>query len=357
MKNIVLKKTKNFIRFFFILFILIFSFSLEGFCDDPLGEIILKSGELGEFAIDASNGKTDFFRLKDYFVKIFLSEFSEMKTVLFSIIGIICVSCVKECFSLNENISSLASICISSLCVLLSSGLMTNLFLLSEESISTFGDIMFLAVPYMCSLLAMSGKTLSAAKGSIISLGSANIISYLTENFFFLLIYVFYLFSVASSVIENDIFKSLKKAVFDFLKIVLPFIVGLYISVLTLFLKTSAHNDDFFLKTTKTLLSNGIPFLGNILNKSADTVLSSVEILKSQAGIVSTVAIIFSFSVPLVKLLCGMLVFKLSGIICSFFGNKKITELLNNLSDTAAMLSGITGTVAIIAIISIVLII
>ncbi len=336
---------------------LVFILPFEAYCDDPLGEIISKSGELSEVAVSASEGIFDFNYIKEYFKKLFVLEFSVMKSVFVSLFWIILLSSVKECFSLSEEISSAVGVLISSACVLLSTELMTSLFESSRDCISQLGDFMFLSFPYLCSLLAASGKTLAAAKGTLITLGSTNILSYLMEKFFLVMIYIYYIMAIASSVIENDIFKSVKKTVISLLKISLPFIVGIYTSVLSLFLKASSYNDDFLLKTTKSLLSAGIPFLGNILNKSADTILSSVQILKSQAGVIATVGIISLLSLPVVKLICGIVVFKVLGIMCGFFGNEKITVLFNELADTLTLLAGITGTVAVIGIIGVVLII
>ncbi len=342
---------------FLILFIIAFLFSLEAYCEDVLGEIISGAGELEDFAVSASKGNFDFDYIKEYFKKLFFDEFFIMKSVFAPLFWIVILSSVKECFSLSEEISSAVGMLISCACVLLSTELMTSLFENSKDCISQLGDFLFLSFPYICSLLEASGKTLAAAKGTLITLGSANILSYLMENFFLIVVYIYYIMAIASSLIENDIFKSFKKTVRSLIKISLPFIVGLYTTVLGLFLKTSSSNDELLLKTTKTLLSAGIPFLGKILNKSADTVLASIEVLKSQAGIIATVGIVSMLSGSVIKLLCGMILFRILGIICAFFGNEKITVLFNELSDTSALLTGITGTVAVIGIISVVLLI
>ena len=315
------------------------------------------AGELREFAVSSSKGNFDFNYIKEYFKRIFIDEFSVMKSVFVSLFWIVIISSVKECFTLSEEISSAVGTLISCACILISAKLMTSLFENSKDCIFQLGDFMFLSFPYLCSLLASAGKTLSAAKGALITLGSTNILCYLMENFFLVMIYIYYILAIASSVIENDIFKSVKKAVINLIKISLPFIVGIYTSVLGLFLKTSSYNDDFLLKTTKNIVSVSVPFLGNILAKSADNVLASVQLLKSQAGIIATVAIISHLAVPVVKLLCGIIVFKALEIMCGFFGNEKITVLFGELSDTLVLLTAITGTVAIVGVISIVLLI
>jgi len=338
--------------------IMVFSLSVEVFGEeDPLGEIISRSGELDVFAVEASEGNINFNYLNNYFKELFTKEILNIKNVFFSLFCIVIISSLKECFTLSEEIASVVTICISSACVLVSTEVMTVFFELTKDCISELGDFMLFSFPYLCSLIATSGKTLTAAKGSLISLGTANLLSYLMENFFIIIIYMFYILSVSSSVIENDIFKYVKKTIIGFLKISLPFVVGIYTSVLTIFLKTSSYSDDFVLKTTKTLLSTGIPFLGNVLNKSADTVLSSVRVLKSQAGIAATVAILFLFSVPVIRLICGMLVFKALSVLSSFLGNEKITVLFSEMGDTVAFLAGICGTMTVVGVISIVLLI
>ena len=339
---------------FFLIFLILTS---KCYCEEAFEEIVSSAGELSEFAISSSKGNFDFNYIKEYFKKLFIDEFSLMKSVFASLFWIVIISSVKECFSLSEEISSAVGTLISCACILLSTKLMTSLFENSKDCIFQLGDFMFLSFPYLCSLLASAGKTLSAAKGALITLGSTNIVCYLMENFFLVMIYIYYILAIASSVIENDIFKSVKKAVINLTKISLPFIVGIYTSVLALFLKSSAYNDDFLLKTTKNLMSAGIPFLGNILAKSADNVLASIQLLKSQAGIIATITIISVLSLPIVKLLCGIIVFKTLEIMCGFFGNEKITVLFGELGDTLVLLTAITGTVAVVGVISIVLLV
>ncbi len=344
-------------KFIFCLFVFIVVLSFTAFCEEPLGEIILKSGELSEFAIEASEGETDFSKITDYLKKLFLGELTDLKSIFLSLCWIVILSSVKDCFSLSESVSTAVRISINSACVLISSDFMASLFETAKNCISELGDFMLLSFPYLCSLMASSGKTLAAAKGALISLGSANILSYLTENVFMALTYLFYLMALSSSIIENDIFKSLKKAFLSVVKKGLPFFVGIYTAVLTLFLKTSAHSDEFMLKTTKTLLSSGIPFLGNVLNKSADTVLSSVKLIQSQAGIITTVSLIAVIAFPIVKLLCGMLLFKVLAIVSTFSGNEKMGALFNELGEAVALMAGMTGAMGVMAVISIVLLI
>ena len=343
--------------FFILIPLFIFLFSITAFCENPVEDFARKNGELYSATIEASNGNIDFWYFLSFFKKLLFEEFSVMKSQFALIFIIVMISSLMECISFGNSVSKAINVAMNILLIIASAKVVTALFISAKECIENTNDFMLFSVPYYCSLLLSCGKPLASAKGSMISLGSSSILSQLISNVFFPFVHLFYVVSVSSALIENDIFKSLKKFILSCEKVLLPFIVGIYTTILTLFVKTSSHSDTFVFNTAKATLSSAIPFLGNILSQSSDAIFSSIGLIQSQIGIAGVICLIYIVSAPLLKMLAGILMFRLMSVLSCFFGNEKQSTLFDELSDTVSILASMIGTMGVIVIISIMLLI
>ena len=342
---------------FILILILIFFFSLTAFCENPVEDFAQKNGELYEATLEASSGNINFESFISFLKKVFFEEFTIIKSGFILIFIIVIISSLMECIAFDNSISKTVNVAMNALLIIASTEVVTELFVCAKECIEKINDFMFFSVPYYCSLLCALGKPMSAAKGSLISLGTSSILSQLITNVFFPFAHLFYVVSVSSSLIENDIFKALKKFIFSCEKVLLPFIVGIYTTILTLFIKTSSHSDTFVFKTAKTTLSSAIPFLGNILSQSADVILASVGVIQSQVGIAGVISLIYILSVPLIKMLVGILMFRIMSVLSCFFGNEKQSTLFIEMAEALSVFASMTGTMGVIVVISIMLLI
>ena len=153
--------------------------------------------------------------------------------------------------------------------------------------------------------------------------------------------------------VENDIFEAVKKTVLSVIKVSLPFIVGIFTAVLTMFMKSSSKIDDFVLKSAKMTIGNMVPFLGNVLSDSATVVVSSVSQIKAQLGIIGIFGLLSVLLLPLIKILCTMFAFKILEILCCFLADKKAQKYYGELADIVSVMAGMTGTMAIMTLIGI----
>lgn len=335
------------------MFAFLILFQKNGFCENVLEEFSQKNGELSDMTLEFSKGNTDFKGLFSFFKNLFFKEFFSLKNIFVTLAMITVISSLAECISLDKSILKTVNLCMNGIVVLCSSKFATSLFLKAEETVTQINDFTFFCVPYYCSFLCALGKPLSASKGSLISLGSGNILSELITKVFFPLAHLFYIICISSSLMENDVFKSLKKMFQSMGKLVLPTVVGLYTTVLTIFLKTSSAGDTLVFKTAKTALSSTIPFLGNILTQSADAVVSSVEVVRSQIGVAGVICVIYILFSPLVKLLVGMFMFRVFSSLACFLGNEKKSELFCDMASVTEIYASVTGTMGIVALITV----
>ena len=91
-------------------------------------------------------------------------------------------------------------------------------------------------------------------------------------------------------------------------------------------------------------LGNCIPFLGNVLADSGEYLIQTVSQIKAQAGLAGILVLCYIFLVPLLKVLAGLLLFKLLCVFAGFF--------YENISSATGMMSGIMGTMSVLVILS-----
>jgi len=100
-----------------------------------------------------------------------------------------------------------------------------------------------------------------------------------------------------------------------------------------------------------------VPFLGGALADSTEVVLNSIGQLRAQTGIAGLLAMIYIFLLPMLKVISGILAFKLLSITAGFLSDKKMAEYYEDLSAALSILGGLLATISVIAIISVVILI
>ena len=315
--------------------------------------MIENTGELKEYADSAAQGNLEAAGLWEYIKDVFLREFKNIAKNFPTLFSLAVLFSLKNCIKLDESISRLVDFSFAGCVILLTSGMMQDIINTAHEVCAALGVFVFTAVPCLCGVMAATGMAVSASKGAFIILGASNILSFLINSIFFPVLYITYILSVSSAMVENDIFESVKKTVLSIIKVSLPFLVGIFTTVLAMFMKSSSKIDDFILKSAKLTIGNMVPFLGGVLSDSATVVVSSVGQIKSQLGIIGIFGILSILLLPLVKMLCTIAAFKILSILCCFLTDKKTQKYYDELSEIIGVMAGMTGTMAIMVLVGI----
>ncbi len=151
----------------------------------------------------------------------------------------------------------------------------------------------------------------------------------------------------------NKLTKFMKSSVVWFLGVVLTIFVG----VISLEGTLTSSVDGITAKTTKAAVSNLIPVVGKVLGDSVDTVLGCGLILKNAVGIVGSLVIIGICINPIIKLATLSIIYSLGASIVEVIADKKIVNLLEEISGIFKILLGIMCTMSVMLIIGTTLII
>lgn len=285
--------------------------------------------------------------------ELFLGELKAITSRIPMMLIILIFYGIKNCMEFSHSLNRTVSLGCFSATALLTGEIFTELSLVAEDMLNHLSEFVYLTIPALTGLIANGGRVLSAAKSTYFILGFMNVLVFAIQKFFFPMILLYFVFAVISSLLEQDYFSAVKSVLSSLIKTVLPLLVGIFTTVLTLVTSVSKASDELTVKTAKIALGNCIPFLGTVLTDSGEYLIQTVSQIKAQAGLAGILVLCYIFLVPILKMIAGLLVFKLLSVLACLLNDRKSTDFYENVSTALGMLAGIMGTVSVMAVLGI----
>lgn len=233
--------------------------------------------------------------------------------------------------------------------LLLSTRSMIRLSVHTIQELSSYGKLLF---PVMTTAMAAQGGLTSSAA---LCVGTTVFDTILTECIIRLLIPMVYLFTVlaiANSAVGEDLLRRLR----DLLKNAVSWCLKTILTVFTTYMSitgvVSGTTDAAALKATKVTISSVVPVVGSILSDASEAVLVSAGLAKNAAGIYGILALLAIGLQPFLKIGLHYLLLKATGAVCSIWGEKGITALIEDFSTAMGLLLGMTGGTCLLTLIS-----
>lgn len=196
--------------------------------------------------------------------------------------------------------------------------------------IKTQMDIIF---PLLLTLMAASGGSVSVAiyKPSVAFLSNALV--KIVESVVFPMTVVMIVFSMV-----NNFLGELKVQKFiGFFKSINKWVLGIGFSVFGLFFTvqgiTAASYDGIARRAAKYAIGTGIPIVGGFLSGGFDLAIAGSVLIKNAIGNFSLILLIFAICEPLMLLIAGNILLKLTAAITQPFGESKISSFLEEMAD------------------------
>jgi stage III sporulation protein AE len=114
----------------------------------------------------------------------------------------------------------------------------------------------------------------------------------------------------------------------------------------------SGTSDAAVLKTAKVTISTVVPVVGGILSDASESALVGIGVLKNAAGIYGILAVLAVCINPLLKAGVQYLLLKCTSMVCSVFGNKNISALLDAFSTVMGLLLAMVASAAMLVLFS-----
>ncbi|WAM32567.1 stage III sporulation protein AE [Caldicellulosiruptor naganoensis] len=104
---------------------------------------------------------------------------------------------------------------------------------------------------------------------------------------------------------------------------------------------TGVAVDNLVAKSIKYTVGNFIPFVGKILSDAADTLASSLGIIKSTISVVGLLTLLFVVGIPLFKILIISLLFRLAAAFVGIISDSRFAQFLDDYADNVLLIFSI----------------
>lgn len=277
-------------------------------------------------------------------------DLKEAYAVCLAISAAVMILCVIQPFpGMAQRVSDFVGAVIVATILLESVNSMIHLGSHTVNEISEYGKLLLPVIT--AAVAAQGGITVSAALYSATALFDA-VLSSIISKLLIPMVYFFLVLAVACAAMEEETIKKLrnilKSSVTWILKTLLYIFTG-YISITGVI---SGTTDAAALKAAKLTISGVVPVVGGILSDASEAVLIGAGTIKNTVGLYGMYAVIAIWIGPFVKIGTHYLLLKLTGGICSIFGSKRITDMIQDFSTAMGLLLAMTGTVCLMLMIS-----
>ncbi len=227
-----------------------------------------------------------------------------------------------------------------------------SLIRLASDTVWEICEYGKLLCPVLTAALAAQG---GIAVSSALCVGTTAVITLLNtlvSRLIVPMVYIFLTFSVASCALGEEMLKKFADTVKRFLCWLLKTILILFTTYMSVTGVVSGTTDMAALKAAKLTISSVVPVVGGILSDASESVLTSMAVVKNTAGIYGIIAVLAVFLGPFLKVGIQYLLLKASAAICSVFGNKNITALVEDFSAALGLLVAMVASSCMLVLIS-----
>ena len=223
---------------------------------------------------------------------------------------------------------------------------------LCAQTVSKISDYTKLLLPVMTAALAAQGGVTGA---SALYAGTAAfnaVLSALISKLLVPMVYIFIALGVSVSATGEDLLKKIR----DFVKWLMSWSLKTILYIFTGYLGITGvitgTVDATAVKAAKLTISGVVPVVGGILSDASEAVILGAGVMKNAAGIYGLLVVIAIWITPFLQLGVQYLLLKLTAALCSVFGVKEASGLIDDFSTAMGLLLAMTGAVSFLMLIS-----
>lgn len=196
-------------------------------------------------------------------------------------------------------------------------------------------------VPIFASILALSGKTVTAPAMSALLLGATEVVSFVASFAVLPLMGGYLALSISSGVSpllnSSGIVESVKKISMW----ILSLLGTLFIGILGIQTAVNSAADSVTLRTAKFILGTSVPVAGGVLSEAVSTISASMGLLRSSVGIYGVAALILMLLPIVTELILWRCMLMLNISLGELFSLPKITGILRAVDSMLSVLLGV----------------
>lgn len=220
------------------------------------------------------------------------------------------------------------------------------------NAIKACSSFMLAFIPVFASVVAVSGKTITAAAMSALLLAATEAVSYVSSFTVLPLMGGYLALSISSGVSpllnNSGLIENIKKASMW----IISLLGTLFVGILGIQTAVNSAADNVALRTAKFILGTSVPVAGSVLGEAVSTISASVGLLRSSIGIYGVVALAFMVIPIVIELILWRLILMLNISLGELFSLPKTTGILKAVDSMLSLLLGVVIMVGAMFIIS-----
>lgn len=284
------------------------------------------------------------FNLKDM-LKMIINVFVNRATryiplvITIIIISILCgmTGSLSSGFQ-NQSTNKMVTLtCTASIVVLIISAL-TSLVTMATTLINNISKLVSIVFPILLTLVTAVGSVVSASVYQpLLPLFSTLIIG-LISGIIIPCFIAMMVFNIVGNLSESIKLEKLTKVFKNISEWLLGITFGMFIMYISVQGITGVSIDAISVKATKFALSSYVPILGGYISDGFDLVTASCLLIKNAVGVSGIIVLFLTIIVPLMELIAFSVLMKLSAAIVEPLGEKKISDMLEGVSQGISLL-------------------
>lgn len=277
-------------------------------------------------------------------------DMREASRVCLGIIGaVMVVSLLRTIPAGIERSADLAGVVAVSVMFLSPAGALIDLGSETVIQVSEYGKLL---LPVMAAALASQGGiTGSTALYTVTAVFDA-VLSNLISRVLLPLLYLFLALAVAHSAVGDDLLKKMRDGIKWLMTWVLKTVLYVFTGFISITGVISGPTDAAALKAAKLTISGFVPVVGGILSDASEAVLVSAGVVKNAVGMYGLFAVLAIWMDPFLRIGTHYLMLRFTGAVCSVFGSKGISDLIQDFAAVMGFLLAMTGSVCLMILIS-----
>ncbi len=272
----------------------------------------------------------------------------------------VCLSCI--CIVLlcgivqgaQGNLQHVISLCSTVLIGVILFRPANSLIALASQTVNSMIEYGNLLLPVISGALAAQG---GAGTSAALYAGTAlfsGVLNKLISVIIIPLLYIYACICIANNALPQPLLGEMKKFIKWLITWLLKTVLYVFIGYMSITGVVSGTADAAAVKAAKLTISGVVPVVGGIISDASETILVSAGVVKSSAGVYGLLAIAAVLVGPFLKFCIPYLMLKATGSVCTIFGVKSSSDLIQDFSGILGVLLGMTGAVALMLMVSVV---
>ena len=224
---------------------------------------------------------------------------------------------------------------------------------MGKNIIDSMVNFMYATVPILITLLVSGGSITSGSVFQPVLIMIVEFVATVIKNVFIPLIFLSTILSIVNNISNKIQISKLAGFIKQITGWALGLILTVFIGVVSIQGTLGAVVDGVASKTAKFAIGAFIPVVGKCLSDAADTVLACTLLVRNAGGVAVMIGIIVICTVPLLKILALIILYRITGVLIEPIAEKRLTDCVNDIADSLTYILGIVASVAFMFLISV----